>query len=95
MPWDTSARRQRLPADWYTEIRPTVLDGRPCQIRWDDGCQVVATEVDHIRPGDDHRMSNLQPACSWCHGKKSSAEGHAARRYFSSRRRPERHPGLR
>lgn len=93
--WSTSDRRSRLPANWYAEIRPAVLDGRPCQIRWDAGCEGVATEVDHIRRGDDHSMTNLQPACAWCHARKSSAEGHAARRYYSARRRPESHPGLR
>ena len=93
--WEGSDRRARLPANWATEIVPVVLDGRPCQIRWDEGCEVVATEVDHIQRGDDHRLSNLQPACTWCHARKSSAEGHAARRYYSAKRRPERHPGLR
>lgn len=97
MAWEGSTRRDRLPADWYTRVRRAVLerDGRRCRIRWDEGCEVVATEVDHARPGDNHDLSNLQAACSWCHARKSSAEGHAARQYFSSRRRPERHPGLR
>lgn len=96
MPWASSTRRQRLPANWATEIVPAVMtrDGHRCRIRWDEGCEIEATEVDHKQRGDDHRMVNLQAACSWCHGKKSSAEGHAARKYLSTRRRPERHPGL-
>lgn len=95
--WEGSDRRARLPANWATEIVPAVLerDGHRCRIRWDAGCEGVATEVDHIIRGDDHRMENQQAACHWCHARKSSAEGHAARRYYSAKRRPERHPGLR
>jgi 5-methylcytosine-specific restriction protein A len=95
--WATSNRAARLPANWATEIQPAILqrDGHQCCIRWDDGCQGVATEVDHIHRGDDHRPENLQAACSWCHGRKSSAEGNAARIRYSTKRKPERHPGLR
>jgi hypothetical protein len=94
--WQTSNRAARLPANWRTEIQPAILerDAYRCRIRWDAGCEGVASQVDHIRAGDDHRPGNLQAACGWCHGKKSSEEGHAARRYFSSKRRLERHPGL-
>lgn len=94
--WATSDRAARLPADW-PQIRADVLerDGYRCKIRWDEGCEAVADEVDHINRGDDHRRENLQAACGWCHGKKSSAEGNAARTRWSSKRKPERHPGLR
>ncbi|AZV00493.1 HNH endonuclease [Mycobacterium phage ACFishhook] len=65
-----------------------------CEIGW-SGCVVEATEVDHIRRGDDHSRANLRAACSSCHGKKSSAEGNARKRQLRARRkRPtERHPG--
>jgi 5-methylcytosine-specific restriction endonuclease McrA len=39
-----------------------------------------ANEVDHIVAGDDHSMGNLGAVHWACHRKKSSAEGHAARR---------------
>lgn len=97
MTWEGSTRRDRLPSNWKA-IRLAVLerDGHRCQIR-DDGCEVVAVEVDHIEAGkDDHRMEALQAACTWCHGRKSSREGAAARGpRVSTRRRPEKHPGLR
>ncbi|MWK39588.1 HNH endonuclease [Actinomadura sp. J1-007] len=95
MAWEGSTRRDRLPANWSTEIVPRILarDGRRCLIGL-PGCTVHATEVDHIRRGDDHRDTNLQAACTWCHGKKSSAEGNDARTRYSRRRPPERHPGL-
>ncbi|QWY79544.1 HNH endonuclease [Mycobacterium phage Scout] len=98
MSWNSSDRSSRLPADWEENYRQPVLRAAEyrCQIRR-PGCLGKATDVDHIRRGDDHRLSNLQAACSRCHGKKSSAEGHARKRELRARRkRPtERHPGSR
>jgi hypothetical protein len=51
--------------------------------------------VDHIDPGDDHRLTNLRDSCKTHHGKKSSAEGLAARKAKSApvkRFNQERHP---
>lgn len=95
MPWDGSTRRDRLPPTWATEIVPTVLarDSHRCQIQL-PGCTGTATEVDHIRRGDDHRLINLQGACEWCHARKSSAEGNAARIRYARHRPPEQHPGV-
>lgn len=95
MPWEGSDRRDRLPPNWATEIVPRILrrDGHTCQIRR-PGCTGTATEVDHKNAGDDHRDANLQASCAWCHARKSSAEGNAARTRYSRRRPPERHPGL-
>jgi 5-methylcytosine-specific restriction protein A len=95
--WKDSDRSHRLPPNWASEIQPAILqrDAYRCRIQWDEGCEGVATQVDHIKPGDDHSPANLQAACAWCHGKKSSAEGNQARRRWSTKRRPERHPGLR
>jgi hypothetical protein len=55
--------------------------------------------VDHIRPGDDHSLSNLRSLCSYHHRIKSSQEGAAAKaakqRAMNKRfRRDEQHPGL-
>ncbi|WP_115410961.1 HNH endonuclease [Nocardia farcinica] len=97
MPWHSSDRSQRLPANWPS-LRIQVLrrDRWKCQIAL-RGCLRKATEVDHITPGDNHSTDNLRAACSMCHAKKSSAEGLARRRELRSRRiRPtERHPGMR
>ena len=98
MAWEGSSRRRRLPKDW-TRIRRRILirDRRTCQIQG-PGCLGKATEVDHIRPGDDHGDDNLQAACAACHASKSGREGGAAsaaaRAARPRLRPPERHPGL-
>jgi 5-methylcytosine-specific restriction endonuclease McrA len=100
--WEGSDRRSRLPADW-SKIRLRVLrrDAGRCTALDEAGarCVEVATDVDHIKPGDDHSMGNLRSLCSWHHRKKSGAEGAAAqrakRRAIEKKfRRTEQHPGL-
>ena len=100
MAWNTSNRRARLPKNWAA-IRAAVLkrDGyRCCHVRTDTGlrCTEAATEVDHIKAGDDHSEGNLQSLCVWHHARKSSREGASARLQrpaVSRKRPPERHPG--
>lgn len=96
--WSSSNRRQELPPDWEENYRlPTLREAKGmCQIRL-PGCLGKATEVDHIRRGNDHSRGNRRAACSFCHGKKSSAEGVAQRRKLKAlKKRPaERHPGIR
>jgi 5-methylcytosine-specific restriction protein A len=98
MPWSTSDRAERLPEDWESKIQPRILkrDHFKCKIAW-PGCQVVATEVDHILRGDNHADENLQAVCERCHARKSALEGNAAKARLKALRRrpPERHPGLR
>lgn len=92
--FEGSTRKQRLPPDW-DERRAAVFqrDGDICHV-----CRLPgADEVDHVIPGDDHRLTNLAPIHSWrtpqrCHAFKTSAEGNAAKPPL--RRPPERHPGL-
>lgn len=93
--WQHSTRRDRLPKNWVSVIRPAVLrrDHHQCRLRYEDICIGVATEVDHIERGDDHSMGNLQAACQPCHGRKSSQEGDQARPRLN--RPPETHPALR
>jgi 5-methylcytosine-specific restriction enzyme A len=97
--WAGSDRRERLPPDWRRIVaRILARDNHQCQAPKLDGtlCLAPATQVDHIVPGDDHRDENLQALCRWHHGRKSSAEGNAARTRPPTNRRPtERHPGLR
>lgn len=95
MTWHGSDRRSRLPGDWATRRRRVLKrDGWLCQLR-SPGCTMVATEVDHIEPGDDHALTNLRATCSPCHAAKSAAEGVAARAAIRSRatRPAEAHPG--
>lgn len=96
MGWDSSRRNQQLPKDWELNYRLPVLSAARwlCEING-PGCTRAATDVDHIRRGNDHSRSNLRAVCRVCHAKKSSAEGVARRRELKARRkRPEeRHPG--
>lgn len=95
MPWSSSDRAGRLPAGW-DRLRRFILrrDRYTCQVRM-AGCHTLANQVDHILAGDDHSPENLQAICTHCHGRKSAAEGNAAKAAIRSRRlRPtERHPG--
>ncbi|RRQ79390.1 HNH endonuclease [Streptomyces griseofuscus] len=95
--WAGSNRRAELPHDWYTVIRPAVLerDEYRCRARLDGRvCGRPANQVDHIGDKHDHRIEMLQALCARCHAQKSSAQGNAARWTVRMRRPPERHPGL-
>lgn len=98
MAWDTSNRKARLPADWQTRrLRVLRRDGYKCQARDSTGtqCGAPANQADHIKPGDDHSLENLQALCRWHHARKSAKEGVAARRPRATQRRePEAHPGM-
>jgi len=96
--WRGSTRKGRLPVDW-PRLRQIVLKecGQRCE--WvEDGvrCNLPATDVDHIKPGDDHSRRNLQGLCQDHHKAKSSAEGNAAQaRLRALRRLPEEpQPGV-
>ncbi|MFI8452157.1 HNH endonuclease [Streptomyces erythrochromogenes] len=74
--------REGLPSNWKT-IRERVIrrDKGLCQGVLSEGglCGHPGTDVDHIRPGNDHSMGNLQLLCTWCHKRKTQAEAAAAR----------------
>ncbi|MEU1761283.1 hypothetical protein [Micromonospora sp. NPDC005652] len=93
-PFERSSRRDELPADW-DERRAAVFarDGDICHVCFLPG----ANQVDHLVPGNDHRLENLAPIHGWdtpqrCHAFKTSREGNAAKPPL--RRPPERHPGI-
>ncbi|GGM75653.1 hypothetical protein GCM10012275_52940 [Longimycelium tulufanense] len=95
--WVGSNRSAELPLNWSTEIRPAVLERDDYQCRWfTDGvrCTEPATDVDHVDDPHGHRPENLQSLCRWHHNRKSSAQGNAARRHWSTKRPSEPHPGL-
>lgn len=100
--WEGSDRRERLPGNWYSEIRPAILarDGYRCRwVRVDTGtrCTQPASDVDHIRNGDNHAPENLRALCHWHHLKKSGSEGgqaSAAARKRIRRNGGKQHPGL-
>ncbi|QPB09833.1 HNH endonuclease [Streptomyces phage Shady] len=82
MAWHSSNRRSELPPNWGT-LRQRVIrrDKGLCQGVLDTGglCGHPGTDVDHIRPGNDHSLSNLQLLCPWCHKRKTQAESAQAR----------------
>lgn len=97
--WSGSDRRSRLPANWSAlRSKRLQLDGSRC--RWltnGERCNQPASEVDHIKPGDNHSLANLRSLCTWHHAKKSGGEGAAARAAAIKRakglyRRKETHP---
>jgi 5-methylcytosine-specific restriction endonuclease McrA len=67
-------------------------------IGYPDICTGASTDVDHVVPGDDHRLHMLQGACGPCHRRKSAREGGLASgavRAAKARQRPKsKHPGL-
>lgn len=99
--WQGSDRRDRLPPDWQKR-RADVMRraGRKCEHEYrGERCSWKATDVDHVVPGDDHELDNLQALCSWHHARKSSREGNAAKavkRQATAQKfsRTEDHPGL-
>ena len=84
--WDNSTRRRRLPGNW-SSLRQQVLRRDGFQCTWVDHiqgkrvrCIAKATDVDHIRAGDDHSVENLQSLCHPHHDRKTRGEGVAARK---------------
>lgn len=92
--WEGSNRRAELPPNW-DELRAATRDraGGRCQAV-DDGirCPLPGTDCDHIKPGSDHCLANLQWLCATHHARKSAREGALAR--IPLRRPAEPHPGI-
>lgn len=96
MAWATSDRRQRLPPDWES-IRAEVkrrAHGRCEATEHDPRCDGTGTDTDHITPGDDHSLPNLQWLSGPCHRAKTARETAARNRARAAARiRTETHPG--
>jgi len=94
--WAGSTRAARLPADWSTRrMLVRVRAGGRCEVV-ESGvrCHFLGAECDHVIPGDNHDLDNLQWICRPHHAAKSSREGNAAPRVRRSRP-AEPHPALR
>ncbi|WP_103529524.1 HNH endonuclease signature motif containing protein [Streptomyces sp. SM12] len=97
--WADSDRRSRLPSDWKRRVASIKARaaGR-CERRLPDGSRCVnpGKDVDHIRRGDDHSVTNLQLLCTDCHTAKTTREAAAERRRYAARLKypKEAHPGL-
>lgn len=89
-------RRTELPADWYSTIRPAVIARDSGRCRWIEGgqrCPERGTDVDHVGDPHDHSLTNLRLLCADHHRRRTSAQGHAAKRAWKNRN-VERHPAL-
>lgn len=92
MPWTSSTRRARLPKNWSALVHIVKVRDRHCQ---HPGCSGPPDEVDHIKRGDDHTLTNLQALCRDHHKQKTSRESQQARGVGALRKRPtEPNPGL-
>jgi len=97
MAWETSDRKSRLPANWQA-IRRQVkarARGRCEATHHARGCGGWGTDADHIVPGDNHELNNLQWLSDACHRAKTATESatrNTARK--EARTKPtEQHPG--
>ena len=98
MAWETSDRRDRLPADWKQRVAAVKKrDGGRCTWKLPSGarCPRAGTDVDHRVPGDNHDLRNLQLLCDHHHKKKTAREAWAGkhRRRKPKKRPSPRHPG--
>jgi 5-methylcytosine-specific restriction protein A len=93
MGWENSTRRSELPPDWQARRKRVAMRaGWRCE--WRDGdrrCVRAGNQCDHIIPGGNHALENLQWLCPFHHQAKTQAEARAAR--VSLKRKPEQHPG--
>jgi len=94
--WEGSTRKSRLPEDWpQRRIQVLARDGGRCQWRDRPDVQICGrrgNQVDHIIPGDDHRLTNLQVLCEPHHNVKSAREGGLS--YIPLHRPPDPHPAF-
>lgn len=99
--WKDSDRKDRLPSNWVglrgrviaraqgrCELMEPVETGGYLRRCWRRG-----TDVDHVEPGDNHDLANLQLLCKYHHGKKTAREGVEGRRRAPAKRAAEKHPG--
>lgn len=93
--WDSSSRRSDLPANWPALRRQALeRDGYRCRRV---GCHEDATDVDHARARDDHRLESLESLCGEHHRAKTLAEAQAAARELRAKAHHprEQHPARR
>lgn len=93
--WHSSNRRDRLPANWAAIAKAaTARGGGACEATLLDGtrCNQSPVDVDHIVPGANHSLDNLQLLCrKWHHRIKTNAEARAGR--LAAGVPTSRHPG--
>ena len=95
--WHTSEHRSELPPNW-SAIRRAVLERDKHRCRWmtkDGPCRAPATDVDHIRRGEDHALGNLRGLCGYHHAWKTARESAAERARARAKLLSPDHPGSR
>lgn len=92
--WKGSTRRARLPRDWPAIVAAVkARDHGMCRAdHHAPGCDGEGTDVDHIVPNDDDRMSNLWLLSRPCHDAKTQADNAALRDRLNTSEPP---PGIR
>lgn len=100
MAWSTSDRRDRLPHDWpKLRAQTRKRAGGRCEWVLPEGrrCPTPGTDCDHVIPGDDHALTNLQWLCGPHHRVKTTQDNQAAQALRQAlRTRPtDTHPGRR
>lgn len=97
MAWHTSDRKDRLPPNWEAIRRQvkTRAKGRCEATEHAKGCGGWGRDADHITPGDNHTLTNLQWLSGPCHRAKTARESAARNQARKQARiRPkEQHPG--
>lgn len=87
--WAGSDRLSRLPDNWRELVALTRerAHGR-CEAReWDgSACESPGSDCDHIEPGDNHALDNLQWLCRRHHLEKSGREGAIAAKKARAKR---------
>ncbi len=86
--WVNSDRRDELPPDWQ-QLRRQALERDEYRCQWLPLCGELGTDVDHIIPGLDHSLDNLQTLCNRHHLIKTARE----RVTYRQNRPREAHPG--
>lgn len=99
MAWETSDRRERLPADWADRVKQVwKRDKGQCTWKLPSGarCPRRGSDVDHRKNDDNHDLRNLQLLCRHHHDKKTQSEAWfgRAKRKKATTRPPEAHPGI-
>jgi 5-methylcytosine-specific restriction protein A len=97
--WNGSDRRIRLPENWPQMVKAVkIRDKGRC--RWilpksKKRCPRPGTDVDHVVPGDDHSLKNLQLLCAHHHQVKTTLDNRRAgkARKALKHRPSEKHPG--
>jgi hypothetical protein len=77
-------------------IRPAVIARDSGRCRWIENnarCPERGTDVDHIDDPLDHSMKNLRLLCSAHHARRTSRQGHAAKKAKKDRN-VEQHPAF-